>query len=184
MILDIAGFSKISESLGPERSFEVIKDLFRIVDPLIFDNKGVIDKKLGDGLIAFFGDSEEEKGPQDPLSEKRVPALQAVTAALQIQQKLRFEDSENLKSIKLRIGINSGEALLGNAGSELHFDYTVLGSTVNFTQRLEAACRPGHVLVSESTWQLVQDTGLQANQRSIEVKNDDKHYPAYELASS
>lgn len=171
LLLDIAGFSKISKELGPEKTFEFMQRFFSIVDGDILRFEGVIDKKTGDGLLAFFGDYAEGDDPERA-------ARQAIQAGLRIQESLRTSPL----SVSLRIGVNSGEAAIGNAGSTKHFNYTVLGDSVNFTQRLEAACPVGEVLVGETTKKLCEQD-FQFEAIEISVKNELSKAKAYLVRS-
>jgi len=173
-ILDIVGFSKISDKLSPEESFLLMRDFFSKIDPVIFDHHGFIDKKMGDGLIAVFGDdiSRNEK--------TEVFTRHAVAAGLEIQIILKSDSVLKNQMLTTRIGINSGPVIIGNSGSERHFNYTVIGECVNFTQRLEAACPPGSVLVSEKVFDLCE-SDFEFRQKKISIKGDDRVFTAYEV---
>lgn len=169
LLLDISKFSKISQDLGPEKTFEFVQRFFAVVDPLVFKNGGTIDKKTGDGLLAFFGDYEGE----DQIARA---AKEAVQAALEIQA--RLADFAEFKDVKVRIGVNCGEMMIGNTGSASHFNYTVLGESVNFTQRLEAACPEGFVLVGQEVADYTKDY-FSFEEKQIPVKNEDELYTAF-----
>ncbi len=171
MLFDLAGFSKISKTLNPSQTFELIQQVFARTDPIIFKHGGVIDKKTGDGFLAFFGDDDVEGS--DP---KRVQgaAKRACLAALEIQSSLTETPIRVAgQTVGARIGVNSGKMMIGNAGSSLHFNYTVIGDAVNFTQRLEAACPTGGVMVGPGTQQLVhQDFICEAQKISVKGLSD------------
>ncbi|PIR23095.1 MAG: hypothetical protein COV44_05060 [Deltaproteobacteria bacterium CG11_big_fil_rev_8_21_14_0_20_45_16] len=177
LLLDIEGFSKISEELGPERVFAFVKKFFSAIDPIIFANGGTIDKKTGDGLLAFFGDYEEKDDP-------KLAALSAVRSAVQIQNWIaKIQNDDPLvfglrRKIDIRIGVNSGPIMIGNTGSSKHFNYTVLGATVNFTQRLEAACPRGRILIGSETRNLVFSE-IQTQEIAIPVKGETDLYRAH-----
>lgn len=185
MIIDIAGFSKISERLQPSEVFELLKHFFSVIDPIIFEFSGVIDKKTGDGLLAFFGDADESRSTELNLQAEKNSAIAAVNAALKIQTTLQNIDwskdfKGRVRSLPIRVGINTGYVFIGNAGSERHFNYTVLGESVNFTQRLEAACPLGSVLVGQETFNLVRDL-FECRELQISVKNQDDLSTAFEI---
>ncbi|MBN8554544.1 MAG: adenylate/guanylate cyclase domain-containing protein [Deltaproteobacteria bacterium] len=165
LIIDLAGFSRISEKLSPEEVFLHLQRFFSIVDPIIFEFGGIIDKKMGDGLLAFFGDQKESLSSQ--------AAQDAIRAAIKIQQSLREE-------FPARVGVNTGSVFLGNAGSQRHFNYTVLGESVNFTQRLEAACPTSSVLVGPNTFALAKES-FKFRELKIAVKNQQDHSIAFEV---
>lgn len=172
LMIDIEGFSQISKTLSPQALFDFMQRFFAIVDAGIFEFGGIIDKKTGDGLLAFFGDEEDIDKPEES-------AVAAIRAGLSIQERL-WQSELN---VGLRVGINSGPAAIGNAGSKRHFNYTVLGEAVNFTQRLEAACPAGKVLVGQTTYEL---TKRNFNFRAIEiqVKKESEIQKAYLVESS
>ena len=177
LLLDIEGFSKISDELGPERVFAFVKKFFSAIDPIIFANGGTIDKKTGDGLLAFFGDYEEKDDP-------KLAALSAVRSAIQIQNwiaKIQNDDPQVFglrRKIHVRVGVNSGPIMIGNTGSSKHFNYTVLGATVNFTQRLESACPRGRILIGSETRDLVFPE-IQTQEIAIPVKGETDLYRAH-----
>jgi adenylate cyclase len=177
MLVDIAGFSKISHELPPEDVFAFIQKFFGIVDPIIFKHGGTIDKKTGDGLLAFFGDNS-----LDP----KTATIEASRAALEMQAVLKettpefFGLNNSAINIQTRIGINAGDMIIGNAGSEKHFNYTVFGEAVNFTQRLEAACPVGSVLLGEEPAKSVEDV-FELEPKQISVKNEAGSFLAYQI---
>ncbi len=153
LLLDIAHFSQTVRELPIDNVFLFTRRFFSLVDPIIFKYHGVIDKKTGDGLLAFFGD-------EDDIVDFKSTAHHALMAGLEIQERLKQCDFKDLgihEPIVVRIGVNSGEVLIGNTGSESHFDYTVLGESVNFTQRLEAACTVGELMLGPRTIEWLKD---------------------------
>ena len=113
---------------------------------IIFKYEGVLDKFIGDAIMAFWN---------APLDQKN-PALRAVLAAYEMQRALvavnKRRQSEKKPPINMGAGINTGEAVAGTIGSEKKMEYTVIGDTVNVAQRLESVTLPGQILISESTY--------------------------------
>ncbi|TVQ78920.1 MAG: adenylate/guanylate cyclase domain-containing protein [Bradymonadales bacterium] len=167
LMVDIAGFSQLSKKLSAREVFDFMQRFFAIVDAGVFDFGGTIDKKTGDGLLAFFGDTEDKDEP-------RSAAIAAISSALAIQERLQRSGM----AVLVRVGVNSGPAVIGNAGSRRHFNYTVLGEAVNFTQRLEAACPVGRVLVGEHTRQLAAEN-FDFEAMEMSVKNEEIKQTAY-----
>lgn len=167
LMIDIENFSQLSKKLSPQELFEFMQRFFEIVDACVFDCGGIIDKKTGDGLFAFFGDEDGTDKPKES-------AVAAIRAGLLIQEKIQNRDLP----VSVRVGINSGSAAIGNAGSKRHFNYTVLGEAVNFTQRLEAACPAGKVLVGRATYELASDH-FQFQAMEMKVKNERETQKAY-----
>jgi len=129
---DIANFTKISENLSPTEVVEELGDYFELITDIIErEFGGTLDKFVGDGIVAFFG------------APKEVPnhAEKACRAALRVQEKLfslrsekRFRGS---RFFRTRIGLHTGEVLVGNIGTPKRFAYSVIGDAVNLTSRIE-----------------------------------------------
>jgi adenylate cyclase len=142
---DIRGFTTMSEKLPPEKVVEILNEYFTRVTDVIFDNGGMLDKYLGDGVMAVFG---------APIS-KGNDAANAVRCAIELQ-KLVLQlnvDSVARKWPELRVGVgvNTGPVIAGNIGSPRRIDYTVVGDTVNVSARLMANAAGWQILISEST---------------------------------
>jgi len=145
MFADIRDFTPMSESLEPARVVEILNEYFTRVTDVIFDNGGMLDKYIGDAVMAVFG---------APIS-KGNDAKNAVNSAIQIQRLLielnRDAAARKWPELRVGIGINTGTAVAGNIGSPRRLDYTVVGDTVNTAQRLMANATGGQILISEST---------------------------------
>jgi adenylate cyclase len=145
MFADIRGFTAMSENLEPARVVEILNEYFTRVTDVIFDHSGMLDKYIGDAVMAVFG---------APIS-KGNDAENAVNSAIQIQRLLielnRDATARQWPQLRVGIGINTGVAVAGNIGSPLRLDYTVVGDTVNTAQRLMANAKAGQILISEST---------------------------------
>jgi len=130
---DIAGFTSMSERLPPEEVVEILRSALNAITEVIIRNGGVIDKYIGDAVMAFWGSPLA-----DPTDEENAcrAALQCLAELGQTNQRLR---ARGLSEIDIRIGINTGEAIVGNLGSDRIFDYTAIGDTVNLASRLEGA---------------------------------------------
>jgi len=131
--------------LEPGRVVEILNEYFTRVTDVIFDNGGMLDKYIGDAVMAVFG---------APISKGK-DAKNAVNSAIQIQRLLielnRDAAARNWPELRVGIGINTGTAVAGNIGSPKRLDYTVVGDTVNTAQRLMANAEGGQILISEST---------------------------------
>jgi adenylate cyclase len=128
---DLAGFTTISERLSPETVVSLLNDYLSRMTEIILKEAGVVDKFEGDAIMAFWG---------APL-EQPDQAARACRAALRQQAALeelnrRFA-GQGLPPLSMRIGLHTGDAIVGNLGSESRFDYTVIGDTVNLASRLE-----------------------------------------------
>ena len=130
---DIRGFTSISEKYkdDPEALTDLINNLLTVLSNEILTNQGTIDKYMGDCIMAFWNAPSEDEEHR----EKSIEAAFAMSKALNILN----EEREKLKEEKLSIGIgiNTGDCIVGNMGSDKRFDYTVLGDSVNLASRLE-----------------------------------------------
>ena len=154
LFADVSGFTTMAEALDHEIVNTVINSLWSRVDKAIQDQGGRIDKHIGDAVMALFG---------TPAAREDDPE-RAIRAALQIQTevqawKLEFRGSLSAEkgitqSIQLRIGINTGPALLGTVGTM--GEYTAIGNTVNVASRLQTAAPTGGTLISHDTYQHVR----------------------------
>jgi adenylate cyclase len=129
---DLEGFTSISEGLSPEELTSVLNDYLTAMTDIIQETGGTVDKYEGDAIIAFWN------APVDQPDH----GLRGVTAALRCQEKLaemRPALKERTgKEFRMRIGLNTGPAVVGNLGSHTRFDYTMLGDSVNLAARLES----------------------------------------------
>lgn len=144
---DIADFTTVSEIIKPDILVQLLNEYFTEMTNIVLKEKGIIDKYIGDAIMAEFG---------IPVSFSN-HADHAVTAAFKMQRRLAaLRDTwgnRGLPSLHCRIGINTGSMIAGNMGSENCFDYTVIGDAVNLTSRIEGANKyyGTSILVSEET---------------------------------
>ena len=149
LFADIKGFTALSEKMEPEKVVEVLNTFFTEMVDLVFQHQGTLDKFLGDALMADFGVPVEI-----PQAE-----FQAVGCALAMHRRLQEMQAAGLTPIKgLRIGINTGEAIVGNIGSDKRMDFTVIGDVVNVAARLQELTKEleADTLVSEATFKEVE----------------------------
>jgi len=147
---DVAGFTSISENLSPTELVELLNEYLTAMTDIVLEYDGIIDKYEGDAIMAEFG---------APLPDPE-HALKACLAAIDMQLKLaemrnKWKE-EGRAELKARVGINSGEMVIGNMGSREIFDYTVMGDNVNLSSRLEGANKVygTYVMCSEATRKL------------------------------
>ena len=151
MFIDICGFTRLSEKLGPEKVGDVLNEVLGEIADLAHRHGATVDKFIGDCAMVVFG-------APDPL-----PPDQQVTRALALAADLhalipRLGEAHGLQA---RTGINTGEVVVGNFGSANRSDYTVIGPPVNVAARLEGKSRPGAILVGQDAVAHLQDrTGL------------------------
>lgn len=150
---DIAGFTSISESMEAPALLKILNEYLTLMTREILDRDGTLDKYIGDAIMAFWGAPVEIENH----------AFQACVAALEMQKKLQAWNKEVNKqsrpAINCRIGIHTGPAVIGNAGSDDRFDYTAIGDTVNTASRLEGLGKlyGVSVIISGITLEKVKD---------------------------
>ncbi|MBA3685197.1 MAG: FHA domain-containing protein [Planctomycetes bacterium] len=162
---DIIGFTRMSESLEPERVVALMNGYFSRMVPCIEQNSGSVDKFMGDAIMAVWG---------VPI-DKGDSALNGVLAALAMQNALvgfnSLQAADGNPQVAMGIGLNSGRLVAGNIGTESRSEYTVLGDTVNTAQRLESNAGGGQILVSTGTWTALAGIGFGIAMPPLKVKN-------------
>jgi len=151
LFIDIRGFTPLSESLPPQTVVSILNEYFALVTKAIFDNGGTLDKYIGDAAMAVFN------APLDLQNyEYRAvcTALDIVAGAETLEQRLF---GQYQKHVGFGIGLNCGEAVVGNIGCDFRMDYTAIGDTVNTAARLESNAKKGQILVSESFFKKVEE---------------------------
>jgi len=153
MFSDIEGFTGISESLEPETLVAILNEYLSLMTHTIFSNQGTLDKFEGDAIMAFWG---------APIPQAD-HALRACRTSIEMFDSLKIMreqwKKENKPDINIRIGLNTGEMIVGNMGGLGRFDYTVIGDSVNLAARLESANKQYHtrLMIGERTYQMVSD---------------------------
>jgi adenylate cyclase len=150
---DIRGFTTLSEAMAPEDLVKLMNEYFTIMTAKVFEQRGSLDKYIGDAIMAIFGAPAAE--PQHAALACR-SALEMVRALRTLQQSLR---ERRLPAIDIGIGINTGPMIVGNMGSASRFSYTVVGDAVNLASRIEHLNKDygTNILVSEYTFDQVKD---------------------------
>ena len=149
LFADIRAFTSLAEKMDPAEVVDMLNHYFTRMVDLVFEHRGTLDKFLGDGLMAFFGAPMEV--PQ--------AASQAVACAVAMQQRLRAMQEKGTTPIQgMRIGVNTGEAIIGNIGSEKRMDFTIIGDVVNVAARLLEVAREHEapIVIGESTHREVE----------------------------
>lgn len=151
---DIKDFTASTAQWQPDEVTFLLNSYFEEMSQIAAEYGATLDKFIGDAIVIFFGDPYT-RGP-------RQDAVQCVKMAVAMQKRMgelrqRWKDMGIPRAFEIRIGINSGLCDVGNFGSNLRMDYTIIGREVNLAARLEQAADPGGVLVSRETYELVKD---------------------------
>lgn len=174
MFIDIAGFTGLSERLG-DRVVPLLSRYLDLASEAVVANGGTIDKFIGDAVMAFWG------APQ-PQNDH---ALRCCRAALGCREAIAQSGlADDLgQPLQIRIGINSGRMLVGNIGSELRLNYTVIGDAVNVASRLEGANKSygTQILIGEVTERLARGAIVTREIDSIAVYGREEGFPVFEL---
>ncbi len=174
---DIQDFTQLSESLDPQELMQYLSRYFQVITKVIIEMYGTVDKYMGDSVMAFWG------APTDDSEH----ALHACEAVLQIQDALKQlnEDwrAENKPMMVTRIGVNTGEMVVGNVGSDDRLNYTALGDHVNLASRLEGLNKiyGTSVIVSEFTYNQVKNKFKFRLLDKVAVKGKTQSVYIYEL---
>ena len=165
----------MSECLPPETVVEILNEYFGSAAPLVFTHGGILDKFIGDGLMALFG-VPYEQGDSASRAVRAAAALQR--EVIKLNQKLK---SRGLPEIAIGIGINTGNVVVGYIGSEQRTDYTAIGDPVNLAARLEKRAAPGQILISSTTLQATGDEFKIKPFGQIQVKGKAEPVDVYEV---
>ncbi len=160
---DIRGFSSLTDSLEPEELFPLLSRYHSEMIQIVHQYDGTLNKIVGDGLLIFFGDPI----PMDDHADR------AVRMAVEMQRRVHSLSDEWTgygHGLGVGVGINSGFVTVGNVGSDMYRDYTVIGNQVNVAARLESIAGPGQILISQRTYSLLNDPVEVDSMGDIEVK--------------
>ena len=182
---DVQDFSTISEQLTATDLVELLNVYLTDMTTILLNNKGTLDKYIGDAIVAFYG-------APVPIKDH---AYKACKTALEMQEHLEFlrkewiNDGERwpeiVHSMQNRIGIHSGPMVTGNMGSEQRMNYTMMGDAVNLAARLESSCKfyGIYTQITEDTYAEVKDKVVVREMDRIIVKGKNKPVTTYELIS-
>ena len=172
---DIRGFTSLSENYDPQRIVAVLNTYFSAMVDIIFKNKGTLDKYIGDGILAFFG---------APIVRAE-HADSAVTTAIEMVSRMDELNKELALQTPLRIGIgiHSGEAIVGNIGSQRKMEYTIIGDTVNTASRVEGLTKElmADILITEETFSRLKGNYQIVPEREIVMRGKTRSIMLYRV---
>jgi adenylate cyclase len=176
---DIRGFTTISEKLSPEELVHLLNEYLTAMTDVVFKYDGMLDKYMGDAIMAVFGAPLDQP---DHASRACQTALDMLSELHRLQKKWLAEGKPVLN---IGIGINSGDMVVGNMGSQMRFDYTVMGDMVNLGSRLEGINKEygSNIICSEFTYTVVKDSMCCRELDWVRVKGKKLPVKIYELLS-
>lgn len=167
--IDICGFTTISEKETPDTVVKLLNNYFDVMVKEIIAQNGIVDKFIGDCIMAVFkGDYHLDR---------------AIDASLAIRNKINALPAEDNFKPQVSIGVNSGEMISGNIGSATlkRLDYTVIGDTVNTAQRLQSAAGRGQIVITESAYEIVKQSFQCEKIGSVALKNKETEAILYQV---
>ncbi len=181
LFADLVGFTPRTEQRSPEEVVEELNLYFSYIDPAFRQHGGVIDKRMGDGVMAVFVPKREES-PESMRMRAVLCGLDLLRALAECNEKLAERGGEALAA---RVGIAAGPLVQGTMGSSVKFEYTVIGDVVNTAARLEGQARTNHLVVSAELFDVLPEggavPGLPVDRREVRVKGKAKPIEVVEL---
>ena len=177
LFADIRGFTSISEKLSPEEVTGILNEYFSEMEPIISKYKGVLNKFIGDAVLVIFG---------DPIYDKD-HALNAVNCANSMLKRVKYLQekwlAEGKPKIEIGVGINTGEAFVGNIGSQNRLEYTVIGDAVNLASRIEGYNKvyKTRFLISHHTYLKVRNYVDVLKIKDVTIRGKAKKIDIYEV---
>lgn len=174
---DVRSFTTLSEELGPQGIISLLNEYFTLMVDCITDQGGMLDKFIGDAIMAVFGTAKRHEDDED----------RALRTAIAMMKELHGFNQRRIidgkRPIDIGIGLNTDTVVSGNIGSPKRQDYTVIGDGVNLAARLESACKEygAHILVSENTIKKLKSTYRYREVDTVVVKGKTKPVAIYEV---
>ncbi len=177
LFADIRGFTSMSEKLSADEVSVILNEYFTEIEPIVTRHNGVINKFIGDAVMAIFG---------EPIQDENHPK-NAVRCACEMLDKVKELQAKWLEEgkpkIEIGIGINTGEAFVGNIGSEKRMEYTVIGDMVNLASRIEGNNKiyKTNLLISESTYASARGIVDTVKISNVKIRGKEKELNLYEV---
>ena len=177
MFVDIRGFTPMSENLQPEQVVQILNEYLSLTTESIFKHNGMLDKFIGDATMAVFNAPFDL---EDYLYEAVATAWDIKNGSEKLEKKLMEQFG---RTVSFGIGVNCGDAVVGNIGCEFRMDYTAIGDTVNTAARLESRAKAGQILISEKLYKALEDR-IEAEQiGEMELKGKSNKIVVYNVTS-
>jgi len=175
LFADIRSFTRITERMEVEDVVSMLNEFFGTMVDIIFKNNGILDKFLGDQLMAVF----------EPILSENTAPYDAVKSAIEMQEAIealmKVRGKQKKETFEIGIGINTGNSIVGNVGAENRMDYTVIGDSVNVAARLQQLAKGGEIIIGEQTYRQVKDRFRIEKKGEMPVKNKNKLILCYSV---
>lgn len=178
LFADIKGSTRLAEQAGAELWHEILDRFFAILSRVVHQHEGTINQYTGDGIMALFG---APRALEDHAQFAARAALEMQREVRHYADELRLSHSLNLT---MRVGLNSGDVVVGRIGDDLRSDYTAQGPTVNLAARMEHICEPGRIYVSRDTANLLEGYFRLRALGATEVHGVDAPVEVFELEAA
>ena len=175
LFVDIRGFTPMSEGLMPEEVVEILNEYLNLTTNAIFKHNGTLDKYVGDATMAVFNAPFD----LDDYIYRAVCTARDIAAGSEALEKKLMERFG--KSVSFGIGVNCGDAVVGNIGCDFRMDYTAIGDTVNTAARLESNAKRGQILISQDVYEAVKDRVKVTEVGVIPLKGKSNEVFVYQL---
>ncbi len=175
---DLKDFTSTTDDLEPEELTALLNDYLTEMSDIALHHGATIDKYIGDAMLLFFGDPKSEGVQED--------ALRCVNMAIAMQRRMvglraKWQDFGQERPFHIRIGINTGFCNVGNFGSDVRMDYTIIGGEVNLAARLEGICEPDGIMLAHETYALVRNSIDAEEQEPLNVKGISRKIRPYAI---
>ena len=176
LFADIRSFTALVERLQREEVVSMLNQFFDIMVNIVFKNHGILDKFVGDQLMAIFG----------LIPSENSHSYDALHAAIEMQNAtedlMAQRAGENKDTFEIGIGINTGNAIVGNLGSENRMDYTAIGNSVNVAAKLQKFAKGGTIIIGEHTYRQIQGNFPMEKRIKLHIKNRTDPIVCYQVA--
>jgi class 3 adenylate cyclase len=148
LFLDFSDFTSLSETLAPDDVVQILNDYYAFLTNIVIEHGGFMDKIMGDGFMALFN------APTTYVDH----AERAVRSAIAMRRELYKRNQSRTHRLSARIGIHTGEAVVGNIGASVLMNYTAIGDAINLAKRLEESCESNQILITIDTLRHLSET--------------------------
>jgi PAS domain S-box-containing protein len=174
LFADLSGFTSFSETTDPEVLFKVLNYYLSLAAQAILEEEGTLDKFMGDAVMALWN-------TPDPQPDHPLRAARAALAILERSRQAHAILPDPKHHLLFRVGVTTGDTMVGNVGTNELFNFTAIGDRVNMAQRLEITAQPGQILIDQVTYQAVADQVVAQRLEPLQIRGKSKPVTVYDL---